>query len=231
MPSPGAPSSFDYTVRRSDRARRVRVRVDPRSGAVEVVLPKRAAAREAASAVAELGGWIARRRAEVARAQAVVAASRSAGTVPYLDTELTLRPEPGRARVHRRGDVLLVPDAEAGSEVMRVALERWYRRQARIEITPRLDAAAAAVGCEYAKLTIRDQRTRWGSCSSSGAMSFNWRLLLAPEAVLEYVVRHEAAHLAVMDHSPRFWAVMGRLMPGYELPRRWLRDHGSTLVL
>jgi predicted metal-dependent hydrolase len=230
MPSPDAPS-FDYTVRRSDRARRVRVRVDPRSGDVEVVLPKRAAAREAASAVAELGGWIARRRAEVARAQAVVAAARSAGTVPYLGTELTLRPEPGRARVHRRGNVLLVPDAEPGSEVMRAALERWYRRQARIEIAPRLDAAAAAVGREYTALTIRDQRTRWGSCSSRGGMSFNWRLLLAPEAVLEYVVRHEAAHLAVMDHSPRFWAVMGRLMPGYELPRRWLRDHGSTLVL
>jgi predicted metal-dependent hydrolase len=230
MPSPDAPS-FDYSVRRSDRARRVRVRVDPRSGDVEVVLPRRAAVREAASAVAELGGWIARRRAEVARAQAVVAAARSAGTVPYLGTELTLRPEPGRARVHRRGNVLLVPDAEAGSEVMRAALERWYRRQARIEIAPRLDAAAAAVGREYTTLTIRDQRTRWGSCSSRGGMSFNWRLLLAPEAVLEYVVRHEAAHLAVMDHSPRFWAVMGRLMPGYELPRRWLRDHGSTLVL
>jgi predicted metal-dependent hydrolase len=62
-------------------------------------------------------------------------------------------------------------------------------------------------------------------------MSFNWRLLLAPDGVLEYVVRHEAAHLAVMDHSPRFWTVMGQLMPGYEVPRRWLRDHGGTLVL
>ncbi|HWI72064.1 MAG TPA: SprT family zinc-dependent metalloprotease [Baekduia sp.] len=225
----GLPDTFEYSVRRSDRARRVRVRVDPRDGSVEVVLPRRAAAREAASAVAELGGWIARRRAEVAVAQARVAAR--AGTVPYLGEVLSLRPEVGRTRVHRRGDVLLVPDAEIGSEVMRSALERWYRRQARIEIAPRLDAAAAAVGRSYTKLSIRDQRTRWGSCSSQGAMSFNWRLLLAPEAVLEYVVRHEAAHLAVMDHSPRFWAVMARLMPGYEAPRRWLRDHGATLVL
>jgi predicted metal-dependent hydrolase len=130
--------------------------------------------------------------------------------------------------VHRRGDVLLVPAGEAEA---RAAIERWYRRQARLEIAPRLDAAAAAVGKSYTKLTIRDQRTRWGSCSSTGAMSFNWRLLLAPEIVLEYVVRHEAAHLAVMDHSPRFWAVMARLMPGYQQPRRWLRDHGATLVL
>jgi predicted metal-dependent hydrolase len=183
---------FDYTVRRSDRARRVRVRVDPRDGAVEVV------------------------------------ASRAPGTVPYLGATLTLAPQAGRTRVTRLGHVLLVPAEEVAA---RGALERWYRRQARIEIGPRLDAAAAAVGRSYTTLTIRDQRTRWGSCSSTGAMSFNWRLLLAPEAVLEYVVRHEAAHLAVMDHSPRFWAVMGRLMPGYERPRRWLRDHGATLVL
>jgi predicted metal-dependent hydrolase len=223
---PEAAPAFSYTVRRSDRARRVRVRVDPRDGAVEVILPRRAAQREAAAAVVQLRSWIDKRRAEVARAQAHVAARD--GTVPYLGNALLLRPEPGRTRVHRRGDVLLVPE---DSDVARDALERWYRRQARAEIAPRLDRAAAAVGKSYTKLTVRDQRTRWGSCSSTGAMSFNWRLLLAPEAVLEYVVRHEACHLEVLDHSPRFWALMGRLMPGYEVPRRWLRDHGGTLVL
>jgi predicted metal-dependent hydrolase len=226
VPEAAPPSPFDYTVRRSDRARRVRVRVDPRDGAVEVVLPRRAAAREAAAAVVELRGWIARRRAEVAVTRARVAARD--GTVPYLGVDLLLRVEPGRTRVHRRGDVLLVPD---GDEAARAAIERWYRRQARLEIAPRLDAAAGALGKSYTKLTIRDQRTRWGSCSSTGAMSFNWRLLLAPDAVLEYVVRHEACHLAVMDHSPRFWSAMAALMPGYEVPRRWLRDHGATLVL
>lgn len=223
---PESAPEFSYTIRRSDRARRVRVRVDPRDGAVEVVLPPRAARREAAVAVAELRSWIDRRRAEAAVARARVAAR--AGTVPYLGADLALRPERGRTRVHRDGDVLLVPAGEAEA---RAALERWYRRRARAEIAPRLEAAAAAVGRSYTRLTIRDQRTRWGSCSSSGAMSFNWRLLLAPEVVLEYVVRHEAAHLAVMDHSPRFWAVMARLMPGYHQPRRWLRDHGATLVL
>jgi predicted metal-dependent hydrolase len=223
---PEAAVPFDYTVRRSDRARRIRVRVDPRDGGVEVVLPRRAAAREAAAAVVELRGWIARRRAEVARAQARVAAR--GGTVPYLGVDLALRPEAGRTRVHRRGDVLLVPEDD---DAARAAIERWYRRQARLEIAPRLDAAAAALGREYTKLTIRDQRTRWGSCSATGAMSFNWRLLLAPDVVLEYVVRHEACHLVALDHSSRFWGLMGRLMPGYEVPRRWLRDHGATLVL
>jgi predicted metal-dependent hydrolase len=227
MSAPGAAAPFDYSIRRSDRAKRVRVRVDPRDGAVEVVLPKRAAAREAERAVEELRGWIVKQRARVARTRERLSA-REPGTVPYLGATLKLAPQAGRVRVTRLGHVLLVPDDE---EPARAALERWYRRQARLEIAPRLDRAAAAVGREYAKLTIRDQRTRWGSCSSNGAMSFNWRLLLAPDAVLEYVVRHEAAHLAVMDHSPRFWSVMERLMPGYEVPRRWLRDHGGTLVL
>jgi predicted metal-dependent hydrolase len=216
--------ALPYSVRRSDRARRVRVRVDPRDGSVEVVLPRRAPAREASEAVVQLRGWIDRRRAEVLRAQVQVAARD--GTVPYLGVDLLLRPEAGRTRVHRRGDVLLVGEGDA-----RPALERWYRRAARAEFAPRLERAAAAVGRPYATLTIRDQRTRWGSCTAAGNLSLNWRLLLAPEAVLEYVVRHEAAHLAIMDHSPRFWALMERLMPGYAQPRRWLREHGATLVL
>jgi predicted metal-dependent hydrolase len=142
-----AGASLDYTIRRSDRARRVRVRVDPRDGAVEVVLPRRAPAREAARAIEQLSGWIARRRAEVARAQARVAAR--SGTVPYLGASLVLVPQVGRVRITRFGHTLLVPDAEIGGAAMREALEKWYRKQARIEITPRLDAAASAVGKAY----------------------------------------------------------------------------------
>ncbi|MGZ4280396.1 MAG: M48 metallopeptidase family protein, partial [Solirubrobacteraceae bacterium] len=81
------------------------------------------------------------------------------------------------------------------------------------------------------KLTIREQRTRWGSCSTSGAMSFNWRLLLGPEEVLDYVVWHEACHLVVMDHSRRFWSLLARHRPGYRAPQRWLRANGTALVL
>jgi predicted metal-dependent hydrolase len=199
--------------------------VDPRDGGVEVVLPRRAREREAAAAVAQLAGWIARRRAEAARASAQLAAR--GATLPYLGTSLAVVPEAGRSRAHRRGDELLVPAGEGADG----AVERWYRRRARAEIAPRLDVAAAAVGRGYSSLTIRDQQTRWGSCSSRGGMSFCWRLLLAPEAVLDYVVWHEACHLAVMDHSPRFWSLVGHHLPGYQVPRRWLRDHGATLVL
>ena len=213
-----------YSVRRSPRARRVRVTVDPHAG-IEVVLPARAPARAAAAAIAELRPWIERRLAE---AETVRARVRARGdTVPYLGADLRLVAQPGRTRAHRRGDLLLVPAGAA----QRDALERWYRRAARAEIAPRLDRATEAIGRPYRALTIRGQRTRWGSCSSTGALSFNWRLLLAPEDVLDYVVWHEACHLAVLDHSSRFWALVERHLPGYREPRSWLRRHGATLVL
>ena len=215
---------IEYTIRRSDRARRVRVAVDPEKG-VEVVLPRRAPERAARRAVVELRPWIEKRLSEVEASRAAVAAR--GDTVPYLGIDLQLVREEGRTRVHRRGDDLLVPDGDP-----REALERWYRRMARQEIAPRLDDAVAELGTRYTALTIRNQKTRWGSCSTTGAMSFNWRLLLAPdEEILDYVVWHEACHLVVMDHSPRFWSLVARCMPGYERPRRWLRRHGGTLML
>jgi predicted metal-dependent hydrolase len=213
-----------YQVRRSDRARRVRVTVDPTRG-VEVVLPRRAPAREAAAAVRELRPWIERRVAEIEGARAAVAAR--GDTVPYLGQTLALSVQDGRSRVTRRGDVLFVP---AGAE-RRTALERWYRRAARSEIEPRLRQACTLAGTSYSALTIRGQRTRWASCSRSGAMSFNWRLLLAPEVVLDYVVWHEVCHLEVMDHSPRFWRLLAMRSPGYQEHVSWLRVNGPTLVL
>ena len=216
-------TEIDYRIRRSERARRVRVTVD--ATGVEVVLPRRVPEREAAAAVRELEPWIRRRMGEHRRAEEVVAAR--AGGVPYLGRLLHVRAERGRTRVHRRGDLLLAP---AGSERL-PALERWYRRAARAEIAPRLDRACALTGTSYTTLTIRGQRTRWASCSRSGAMSFNWRLLLAPEPVLDYVVWHEVCHLEVMDHSPRFWALVERWCPDWREQSRWLRRHGQTLVL
>ena len=202
----------------------MRVTVDPRRG-VEVVLPQRAPEREAAAAIRELAPWIERRVRELDQARAMVAARGE--QVPYLGELLVLRPEPGRTRVHRRGGELLVP---AGDERV-AALERWYRRAARDEIAARLRAACARAGSSYSKLTIRGQRTRWASCSPSGAMSFNWRLLLAPAPVLDYVVWHEVCHLEVMDHSPRFWRLLASRCPDYRQQKAWLRRHGATLVL
>ena len=220
-------SEIPYTVRRSDRARRVRVNVHAHAG-VEVVLPARAPERAAAAAVSELRPWIERRLSDAREALARVerSAADRAGTVPYLGRRLELVSEDGRTRVHRKGECLLVPAGDA-----RPALERFYRRAARSEIAPRLDRATALAGSSYQDLSIRGQRTRWASCSTAGRMSFNWRLLLAPERVLDYVVWHEVCHLQILDHSPRFWALVERHWPGYREDRAWLRQNGATLVL
>jgi predicted metal-dependent hydrolase len=223
MTAPRLVGEIPYTVRRSGRARRVRVNVHAHTG-VEVVLPARAPERAAAAAVRELRPWIERRLDEAQEVLARIAAR--AGSVPYLGAPLQLVHEAGRTRVHRRGERLLVPAGDA-----RAALERFYRRSARAEIAPRLDRAAALTGSSYRDLSIRGQRTRWASCSADGRMSFNWRLLLAPERVLDYVVWHEVCHLEILDHSPRFWALLERRWPGYREDRDWLSRHGATLVI
>ena len=216
-------SEIPYTVRRSTRARRVRVNVHAHAG-VEVVLPTRAPERAAAAAVRELRPWIERRLGEAHEALARVAAR--AGTLPLLDDSLTLVPQAGRTRAHLDGGRLLVPGTDP-----QPAIERFYRRTARAEIAPRLDRATALAGTTYRDLSIRAQRTRWASCSADGSMSFNWRLLLAPARVLDYVVWHEVCHLQVLDHSPRYWALLERWSPDYREDREWLRVNGATLVL
>ncbi|MCA1690064.1 MAG: M48 family metallopeptidase [Actinobacteria bacterium] len=219
------PAEFEYSVRRSARARRVRVRVDLERG-VEVVLPARASERAAGAAVAELRPWIERRLGEVDLLRRRLAGR--TGWVPYLDERLALVVEEGRTRVHRRGQELLVP---AGADAGRAGLERWYRKAAREEVATRLDRATGAAGLRYSGLSIRGQRTRWASCSADGAMSFNWRLLLAPARVLDYVVWHEVCHLEVADHSPGFWALVESRCPDWRESAAWLRRHGAELVL
>ncbi len=155
------------------------------------------------------------------------------GEVPYLGERLALavRVEPSRSRAHvaRRGSELRV--ALGPDTPLEGALEAWYRRRARVEIAPRLDGAVARAARSYASLQIRGQRTRWASCSTSGAMSFNWRLLLAPVEILDYVVEHEVAHLDVQDHSPRFWRLLGSRSPEWRDHEGWLRRHGHALRL
>ena len=228
-------AELEYRVRQSGRARHARVVVTP-EGAVEVVLPRRMPLRRAAPLVDEKRRWIERtlRRFEDARAAAPVRLE-DGGFVPYLGEQLALhvRIDPGRARprIVRRGDRLEVALAEPGTDALRSALECWYRRQACLEVGPRLNATARRAGQRWGPLSIRGQSTRWASCSSTGAMSFNWRLLLAPVRVLDYVVEHEVAHLDVPDHSPRFWALVAERCPGYREHERWLKRHGPALRL
>ncbi len=223
----------EYTIRRSDRARRLRIVVAPEG--VEVVLPRRMAVRHAEAFVAEKRPWIERTLRQYRDAEALLPPVRleDRGEVPYLGLTLPIRVhvEPWRTRpgVSRRGGALHVGVMEPGTDAVRDALTRWYRRRARVEIAERLDWATLRAGSSYSKLQIRDPSSRWASCSSSGAMSFSWRLLLAPEPVLAYVVEHEVAHLDVMDHSARFWKLVESRCPDYRDHENWLRRHGPGL--
>jgi predicted metal-dependent hydrolase len=228
-------SAIPYKIRRSDRARRARIVVD--ADGVEVVVPRRMALRHVEPFVAEKQRWIERtlERYEAARREAPAAVLADGGSVPYLGErlELVVRVEPGRTRPHvaRRGERLVVKVARAGHPAIADALERWYRRRAREEVAIRLDYATARAGTDWTRLSIRGQQTRWASCSQDGAMSFNWRLLLAPVEILDYVVEHEVAHLEVLDHSQRFWRLLGSRSPEYKEHERWLRRNGHTLTL
>ena len=220
-----------YTVRRSKRARRARIQVSPEG--VEVVVPRGLALAEVEPFVEEKRRWIERTllRMQEADSERPPMRLEDGGEVPYLDDRLALsvKVEPGRKRPHvvRRGGELAVRVRRAAD--VRDAVERWYRREARREIGARLDSATARAGTPYTTLSIRGQRTRWASCSSSGAMSFNWRLLLGPETILGYVIEHEVAHLEVHDHSNRFWKLLEGRCPDYREHERWLRLNGQTL--
>jgi predicted metal-dependent hydrolase len=234
-------TSIPYRIRRSERARRARILVD--GNGVEVVVPRRFPLREVEPFVEEKRAWIERtlRRLRETEAELPAARLEDGGWAPYLGENLRLavRVEPGRRREHvaRRGEELRVALPAHAEQLLpaegalRGALERWYRRRAREEVAPRLDAACARAGTSYSTLQIRGQRTRWASCSSSGAMSFNWRLLLAPREILDYVVEHEVAHLELLDHSPRFWRLLASRCPDWREREAWLRRHGHALRL
>jgi predicted metal-dependent hydrolase len=202
---------------------------------VEVVVPEGFALRRVELFVEEKRPWIERtlRRMGESEAELPPARIEDGGEVPYLGERLVLRlrTRPSRRLVTLRGGELEVAGPALDAARVRAALERWYRRCARAEVGRRLDAAVARVGTSYVSLQIRGQRTRWASCSSSGAMSFNWRLLLAPAEILDYVVEHEVAHLTVQDHSERFWALLAGRCPEWRERERWLRRHGHALRL
>jgi predicted metal-dependent hydrolase len=155
-----------------------------------------------------------------------------------LPPELVVRP---RASVAQIDDAIDFHrpwlERQLAKEVVpRLGLERLRlteaqgRREARARISLIAQSEAAALGVTYSRITLRDQRSRWGSCSSRGALSFNWRLVLAPHDVLDYVVVHEVCHLAELNHGPAFWRLVERRRPGYREPKRWLDDHGWEIL-
>jgi predicted metal-dependent hydrolase len=193
---------------------------------VRLTVPPRAPSAEVDAFLAASAGWVDEQRARLAPRAAPLA---HGDRLAYLGGPLLLEVAAGarRAGVRRNGQRLLAalpPGADLDALV-----ERWYRREAARVIAPRAERLARSLGARVTAVSIRDPRSRWGSCSSTGRLSFSWRLLLAPEEVLDYVVAHEACHLVHADHSPAYWALVARVAPGHERPRRWLRAHADAL--
>jgi predicted metal-dependent hydrolase len=202
------------------------LRVSP--AGVRLTVPPRASARQVEQFLRAQEGWVAEQRARLGSPPAPLAPG---DRLALLDgaLELALGPPAGRSAARRDGG-RLVARLGPGGDLDRV-VERWYRREAGRVLGARSRALAARLGATAAAVTIRDPRSRWGSCAASGRLSYSWRLLLAPETVLDYVVAHEVCHLLRPDHSPAFWALLGEVAPGYRAPRGWLRDHGERLRL
>jgi hypothetical protein len=222
-------------VRRSSRARRIRLTVT-REGRVVVVMPRRALLREADALVRSHADWIDRHVGR-ARAEEMRLASRPAlgdGRTLVVDgrplrVELADRPRARvRGSVRLEGDRLVVRVGDDGRPI-RELLEAWLRDRAREAIAVAVARRAGEMGVHPGRVSLRDPRTRWGSASVGGSLSFSWRLVLAPPAVLDAVVVHELAHLRVRDHSRAFWDLVHRHAPGATTARRWLRDHGREL--
>lgn len=155
--------------------------------------------------------------------------------LPYLDRKLTLtvvREERSRIKIRQLDDrVILYAGYEADYEYRRSQLEKWYRRQAAAVLEERARRYAEVLGVSYGKLHVKDQRSRWGSCSTRANLNFNWRIIMAPEAVCDYVIIHELCHLVHMDHSPEFWNLVGSIDPLYRRHRTWLKQHSEELYI
>ena len=218
-------------LRRSRRARRIGLIVDVRLGGVEIVVPMRASRAEALTFARAKAAWIHARLDALPRRIPFA----EGAAVPVLGVPHTIR-------LGRQHDLFAALDPRAGVEVRGRKLVvggtpdetarqvgGWLRARAEDEIGARVRDAGVRIGRRAARITLRDPRSRWGSCSARGALSFSWRLILAPEPVLDYVVAHEVAHLAEMNHGPRFWALVRSLIGDVDPARAWLRANGEGL--
>jgi predicted metal-dependent hydrolase len=217
------PVPLEY--RRTSRARRVSIKVDVPRGRVVLVAPYSLGKARALDFLERNAGWLHRQLAKMPEAVPFT----HGGTIPLLGVPHRIHGdhETLRGRVEHADQVIRVPGA---AEHLPRRLTDYLKAEAKREIGTRARAKAAEIGASIKGLTLRDTVSRWGSCNRAGRLSFSWRLILAPESVLDYVVAHEVAHLAEMNHGPRFWKLCKQLsMHDSDAARDWLRQHGHQL--
>jgi predicted metal-dependent hydrolase len=214
---------------RSLRARQYRLTLR-RDGVAVATIPARGTEREAKAFVEQHQDWLERARSRQSRKP-------RSPEVWTISTHVLWRGEMRPIIAAVAGDK---PSVSLASDVFRVAslqgdlrptLEAHFLRRAKIELTARTWELATVAGVELKEVTIRNQRTRWGSCSATGTVSLNWRLIQAPESVSDYIIHHELMHFREMNHSARFWARVEEVCPGWRDAEAWLKRNGSLLGL
>ena len=219
---PGGPARVAW--RRSQRARRVSLRIDPSIGAVIVTLPMRAARGAGVALLMNHADWVTDRLARLPDTVSFV----DGAVVPIDGIPHRIRHMPrARGGAWIEGDELRVSGAP---EFLRRRVLDFLRREARRRMAALVAAKAARIGAVPRRLSVKDTRTRWGSCASDGSLAFSWRLVMAPAFVQDYVAAHEVAHLCHMNHGKRFWALVARLTPHRAEAIAWLRSDGSRLL-
>ena len=210
-------------IRRSLRARRLTLRIAPSTGQAELVLPGRMSEKKGIAFLQDKTDWLEERLAKYPGPIPF----ENGQVVPFMGEPLTIcHLNAKRANVQKEGNQLIVAAPKAR---ISMAVQDWYRREAGCEITLCAKQKSKMLGTPYGRLTIRDTTSRWGSCSAKGDLNFSWRVVMAPSYVLDYLVAHEVAHLAEMNHSASFWNIVERLSEEFEKGRNWLRLNGHEL--
>ncbi len=211
------------TIRVDGRARRITLKVDRVGGRVTLTAPSEAALPDARRFMQKRAGWIAARRA----AAHTIVPFAPGTAIPIFGVERVIQHAPKAVDPMRlTADAAIVGGAE--SAIART-LTAFLKAEALKRLKAATDRHAAAVGKPVARITVRDARTRWGSCASGGRLSFSWRLAMAPPHVLDYLSAHECAHLRHMNHGPDFWALVAELDPAWRAAEAWLNRHGPSL--
>lgn len=212
---------IEVNLRRSSRARRMTLRLSQLDGKVTLTLPLQTPDREARAFVADKEAWLRGHLAGYAPPVRIGLGAR----LPIEGVMMQVRAGSGR-RVRIEAGAILVPGP---AEQASARLAGHIKSLARDRLAAASDHYADCLGRRYSKLTLRDTRSRWGSCSSDGGLMYSWRLVMAPPEVLTYVAAHEVAHLVEMNHSSAFWRVVTDLYGPWQAQRDWLKIHGAGL--
>ena len=211
---------IDVVLRRSARARRLSLRVSRLDGRVSLTLPHRVPEAEGIAFLKTKEHWLRNQLGAISEPVNV----QVGGTLLFQGENLLIRPNQKRGVWCAEGAVHVNDKRPAGPQ-----LRAFLRHEARVALAAASDRYAAQLGRPYTRITLRDTRSRWGSCTAGGGLMYSWRLIMAPPKVLDYVAAHEVAHLQEMNHSQAFWDVVARLCPDYDQYRKWLRQHGDQL--